>query len=214
MEFKYKRYFFAVGQRSFQAGANFFSTVVPIADTDGHLVAEPMLEFPNRGRAWWMLRGEARVMHAPPGCLIMSGIEDAMDLSASPDKDIYQLLHPSLPGVKALLEILTPDAPVSDPNELLDDFRMRCNHEPTRHVLVRVGDALYGPLKVELNRPENDRLIEPEIRFSKPIAPHTIYRIEASAAVDGVGISATTSSYSGMPASRTTGLVTMSSTRR
>ena len=126
-------------------------------------------------------------MHAPPGCLIMSGIEDAIDLSASPDKDICQLLHPSLPGVKALLEILTPDTPISDPNELLDDFRMRCNHEPTRHVLVRVGDALYGPLKVELNRPENDRVIEPEIRFSKPIAPHTIYRIEVGAAVDRPG---------------------------
>ena len=187
MESKDKRYFFAVGQRSFEAGANFFSTVVPIADTDGELITEPMLEFPNRGRAWWMLRGEARVMHAPPGCLIMSGIEDAMDLSASPDKDIYQLLQPSLPGVKALLEILTPDAPVSDPNELLDDFRMRCNHEPTRHVLVRVGDALYGPLKVELNRPEIDRPIEPEIRFSKPITPHTIYRIEADAVVDRLG---------------------------
>ena len=189
MESKDKRYFFAVGQRSFEAGAsgNFFSTVVPIADADGELVAEPMLEFPNRGRVWWMLRGEARVMHAPPGCLIMSGIEDAVDLSASPDKDIYQLLQPTLPGVKALMEILTPDAPVSDPNELLDDFRMRCNHEPTRHVLVRVGDGLYGPLKVELNRPENDRRIEPEIRFSKSIAPHTIYRIEADAAVGRPG---------------------------
>ena len=85
------------------------------------------------------------------------------------------------------MEILTPDAPVSDPNELLDDFRMRCNHEPTRHVLVRVGDGLYGPLKVELNRPENDRRIEPEIRFSKSIAPHTIYRIEAGAAVGRPG---------------------------
>lgn len=187
MEFKDKRYFFAVGQRSFQAGPNFFSTVVPIADADGDLVAEPTLEFPNRGRAWWMLRGEARVMHAPPGCLIMSGIEDATDLSASPDKDIYQLLHPGLPGVRSLLEILTPDAPISDPNELIDDFRMRCNHEPTRHVLVRVGDALYGPLKVELKRPESDRLIEPEIGFSKPIAPHTIYRIEADAAIDRPG---------------------------
>jgi hypothetical protein len=176
-----KRYFFAIGQKSFEAGAsaNHFSTVVPIADAYGEVVSNRQSEFPNRGRAWWMVRGEARVTHAPPGCLIMSGIENAMDLSSSPDKDIYQLLQPALPGPKDLMEILTPGIEISDPNALLDDLRMRCDHEPTRHVLVRIGDSLYGPLKVELDRPENDRLIEPEIRFSKPVAPHTVYRIAA-----------------------------------
>ncbi len=184
-----KRYFFAVGQKSFEAGAsaNHFSTVVPIADTSGDVINDRQSEFPNRGRAWWMVRGEARVTHAPPGCLIMSGIEGAMDLSSSPDKDIYQLLQPTLPGPKDLLEILTPGAGVNDPNELLDDFRMRCDHEPTRHVLVRIGDHLYGPLKVELDRAENDRVIEPEIRFTKPIAPHTVYKIAAPEAVGRPG---------------------------
>ncbi|SHF11805.1 hypothetical protein SAMN05444279_11794 [Ruegeria intermedia] len=181
---KNKRYFFAVGQKSFEAGAsaNHFSTVVPIADANGEIIDDRPAEFPNRGRAWWMLRGEARVTHAPPGCLIMSGIEDAVDISSSPDKDIYQLLQPTLPGPKDLIEILTPGAEVTDPNALLDGFRMRCDHEPTRHVLVRIGDYLYGPLKVELGRPENDRLIEAEIRFSKPVAPHIVYRIAASEA--------------------------------
>ncbi|HEY8594849.1 MAG TPA: hypothetical protein VIL84_06370 [Devosiaceae bacterium] len=181
MAFKEKRYFFAVGQKSFEAGssANHFSTVVPIADASGEIVNDRQAEFPNRGRAWWMLRGEARVTYAPPGCLIMAGIEDAIDLSSSPDKDIYQLLQPTLPGPKDLIEIVTPGSGVSDPNELLDDFRMRCDHEPTRHVLVRIGDNLYGPLKVELDRPENDRLIEPEFRLTKPVAPHTVYMIAA-----------------------------------
>ena len=183
MASKDRRYFFAVGQRSFEAGNNFFSTVVPIADSGGDVIDDPRSEFPNRGRAWWLLRGDARVNHAPPGCLIMSGIEDAMDLSSSPDKDVYQLLQPTLPGVKELLEILTPDAAITDPNELLDDNRMRCDHEPTRYVLVRLGDYLYGPLKVELDRPENDRLIEPEIRLTRPVSPHTVYRIEAAQAV-------------------------------
>lgn len=176
-----KRYFFAVGQKSFEAGtsSNHFSTVVPIADTSGDIIEDRVSEFPNRGRAWWMLRGEARVTHAPPGCLIISGIEDAVDLSSSPDKDIYQLLQPALPGPKDLIEILTPGAEITDPNELLDDFRMRCDHEPTRHVLVRIGDDLYGPLKIELDRPENDRLIEPLLRFTKPVAPNVVYRIAA-----------------------------------
>ncbi len=186
MASKDRRYFFAVGQKSFEAGASatHFSTVVPIADTSGEIIDDRQSEFPNRGRAWWMLRGEARVTNAPPGCLIMSGIEDSMDLSSSPDKDIYQLLQPTLPGPKDLIEVLTPAAEITDPNALLDDFRMRCDHEPTRHVLVRIGDSLYGPLKVELDRPENDRLIEPEIRFSKPVAPHVVYRI-AAAEVEG-----------------------------
>jgi hypothetical protein len=183
---KEKRYFFAVGQRSFEAGAsaNHFSTVVPIADASGEVIDNRQSEFPNRGRAWWMLRGEARVTHAPPGCLIMSGIEDAIDLSSSSDKDIYQLLQPTLPGPKDLIEILAPGSDITDPNALLDDFRMRCDHEPTRHVLVQIGDHLYGPLKVELDRPENDRLIEPEIRFTKPVAPNVVYRI-AAGAVEG-----------------------------
>lgn len=181
MASKEKRYFFAVGQRSFEAGAsaNHFSTVVPIADTSGEVIDNRQSEFPNRGRAWWMQRGEARVTYAPPGCLIMSGIEDAIDLSSSPDKDIYQLLQPTLPSPKDLIEILTPGPETTDPNALLDDFRMRCDHEPTRHVLVQIGDHLYGPLKVELDRPENDRLIEPEIRFTKPVAPNVVYRIAA-----------------------------------
>jgi hypothetical protein len=178
---KDRRYFFAVGQKSFEAGAsaNHFSTVVPLADVNGEIINDRQAEFPNRGRAWWMLRGDARVTHAPPGCLILAGIEDAMDLSSSPEKDIYQLLQPTPPGPKDLMEILTLGAEITDPNALLDDFRMRCDHEPTRHVLVRIGDHLYGPLKVELDRPENDRLIEPEIRFSKPVAPHVVYRIAA-----------------------------------
>lgn len=189
MHSKGKRYFFAVGQKSFQAGenANHFSTVVPIADTAGEIIRDRQVEFPNRGRVWWMLRGEARVTHAPPGCLLVSGIEDAMDVSSAPDKDIYQLLQPALPGPKDLLEVLTPAAGITHPNELLDDFRMRCDHEPTRHVLVRLGDYLYGPLKVELDRPENDRLIEPEIRFTKPVAPHTVYRIAASEVIGRPG---------------------------
>ncbi len=188
---KDRRYFFAVGQKSFEAGTskNYFSTVVPIADASGEIIDDRQTEFPNRGRAWWMLRGEARVTHAPPGCLIMSGIRDAAKLPSSSEDDHYQLLQPKLPGPKELLEILTPDAGITDPNELLDDFSMRCDHEPTRHVLVRIGDDLYGPLKVELMQPENDRLIEPEIRFRKPVAPPTVYRIAATeiAATEAAG---------------------------
>ena len=184
MASKDKRYFFAVGQESFETGpsTNHFSSVVPIADTSGEIIDDRQSEFPNRGRAWWMLRGEARITHAPPGCLIMSGVEDARDLSSSPDKDNYQLLQPTLPSPKDLIEVLTPAAGITDPNQLLDAFRMRCDHEPTRHVLVKIHDYLYGPLKVELDRPENDRLIEPEIRFSKPVAPHTVYRIAVTGA--------------------------------
>ena len=100
---------------------------MPIADTSGKIIDDRRSDFPNRGRAWWMLRGEARATHAPPGCLIMSGIEDASDLSSAPDKDIYQLLQPTLPGPKDLLEILSPDAKISDPNELLDGFAATTN---------------------------------------------------------------------------------------
>lgn len=68
MASKDKRYIFAVGQKSFETGtsSNHFSTVVPIADASGDIIDDRRSEFPNRGRAWWMLRGEARVTHAPP----------------------------------------------------------------------------------------------------------------------------------------------------
>lgn len=177
MASKDKRFFFAVGQKSFEAGesTNYFSTVIPIADTNGEIINDRLSEFPNRGRAWWMLRGEARITQAPPGCLVMSGIEDALNQSSSPDRDIYQLLQPRLPSPKDLLEILTPDAGITDPNQLLDDYRLRCDHEPSRHVLVKIGENLYGPLKIELGQPENNRRIEPEIQFNKPVAPHNVY---------------------------------------
>ncbi len=172
------KYFFAIGQRSFEINDRFFSTLIPIADSYGKLIDNPRADFPNRGRVWWMVRGDSRVTYAPPGCLVLAGIEHAIEFSNDPNKDRYQSLQPILPRPNDLIEILTPQASITDPNDLLDGFSMRCNHEPTRFVLVRLGNNLYGPLKIELGGPENQRDLQPEIRFSKPAAPHKVYRID------------------------------------
>lgn len=187
MESLDQKYFFAVGQRSFESGGRFFSSLVPVATLDGDPIVDPRIDFPNRGRVWWMVRGDLRVTSAPPGCLLIAGIEHAVELSTAQNKDQYQLLDPSLPRPTELVEILTPQALVSDPNVLLDNFRMHCDHEPTRFVLVRVGDSLFGPLKVELTGRSNDRELEPEIYFSKPVAPYKIIRskVQLSPATEG-----------------------------
>ena len=185
-----KRYFFAVGQKSFLSTDNqtLLSTVVPIADEKGEIVDERQSEFPNRGLGWRMLRGNASVTHPPPGCLIVSAIQYSMfRYSSESDKDIYQLRQLILPSQKDLIEILTPDVEIADPNALLDGFRMCCDHEPTGHVLVRFGDRLYGPLRVEIDPPENDRSIKREIHFKKPYEQHDVYRIATVDAEDRPG---------------------------
>ena len=171
-----RKFICAVGQRSFESNGRFFSTLVPIASLAGEPIEDPRREFPNRGRVWWMMRGDLRVTCAPPGCLLITGVEDAVEPSTDENKDSYQALQPALPRPTELIEILTPPTVISDANVLLDNLRMRCNHEPTRFVLVRVGNSLCGPLKVELTGRENDREMEPEIYFSKPTAPHKIFR--------------------------------------
>ena len=172
-----QKFFFAVGQQSFESKGRHFSTLVPIATLDGEPIDDPRRDFPNRGRVWWMVRGDSRVTRAPPGCLLMAGVELALEPAAYDNKDHYQALQPSLPRPTELIEILTSETVISDPNALLDDFRMSCNHEPTRFVLVRVGDSLFGPLRVELSSPNKDREMEPEIYLSKPATPHKIFRI-------------------------------------
>jgi len=71
-----ERYFFAVGQKSFESGANHFSTVMPIANEKGEIFVHRRSDFLHRGPTWWgNIHGELR--HASPGCLIVSEIDDA-----------------------------------------------------------------------------------------------------------------------------------------
>ena len=174
-----QRYLFAVGQRNFEINENSFSTLIPIATLDGEIIDNRRVEFPNRGRVWWMVRGEQRLTHAPPGCLLVAGIEDALELSAEPNKDHYQSLQPTFPRQKDLIEILTPRISTTDPNDLLNDFRMTCDHEPTRFVLVRINNSLYGPLKVDIDGSTIQRELQPEISFSRPATHHKTYRIDS-----------------------------------
>ncbi|MDD2867787.1 hypothetical protein [Neomegalonema sp.] len=173
-----EKFLFAVGQATKEINGNLFSTLIPIARRDGDPVVDPRVEFPNRGRVWWMVRGANTVGYAPPGCLVLAGVEESVMRTADPDKDHWQALQPTLPRLTDFIEILTPPDPPSDPAELLDGFSMICDHEPTRFVLVRLGSSLYGPLKIILSGPENDRELQPEIGFSKPAAPHRVHRFD------------------------------------
>jgi hypothetical protein len=67
---------FAVAQRSFENYGNWFSTLVPLATLDGEIVDRE--EFPNRGLAWWMVRGVADVIRSGPGRLITAIVEEAV----------------------------------------------------------------------------------------------------------------------------------------
>lgn len=170
------RFLFAVGQLTKDINGIDFSTLVPVARLDGTPITDALRDFPNRGRVWWMVKGDSRTMYAPPGCLVIAGTENAPHQSSDPQKDRLQALQPSLPRHTDLMEILTPaDAP-TDPSALLDEFRIACSHEPTRFVLVRLGGHLYGPFKVDLPGAENDRDMKPSIGLSKPAVPHRVYR--------------------------------------
>ena len=177
------RFIFAIGQQKKDINGKDFSTLVPVAQLDGTPITDARHDFPNRGRVWWMVKGDSRIVYAPPGCLVISGIENAPQQSSDPQKDKLQALQPSLPRHTDLLEILTPASPPSEPSALLDDFRMACSHEPTRFVLVRLGDDLYGPFKLDLLGAETDRELQPSVGFSKPAVPHRVYRFADPAKV-------------------------------
>ena len=61
MAFIDQKFIFAVGQKSFIPNETTFSTLIPIATLDGEIVENRLIDFPNRGRVWWMVRGEQRV---------------------------------------------------------------------------------------------------------------------------------------------------------
>lgn len=170
-----KKYYFAVGQQSFESNGRRFSTAIPIADVDGDVVKDTVEEFPSLGRVWWMHVGDARTMQAPPGCLILSRIEEIPP--ASNAEHVFQLKQPIIPSKSDLIEIVEPDDAPLDPNMLLDDFHMRCNHEPTLYVFVKIGEFVYGPLRAKIESVAGDRPIEPVIRFSKPVSPSSVYKI-------------------------------------
>lgn len=165
-----ERYVFAVGQQSFELNDNRFSTLIPIATSDGSAIsaADRAGIFPNRGRVWWMVRGDRRVTEAPPGCLLIADVENAVAAAGSdPSKDHYQVRQPMVPAVQHLVEIVTPAHPPEVLDELLDGFTVRLDHEPTAFVLVRMGGRLVGPLKVNLGGHSRERERTPEISFLK-----------------------------------------------
>lgn len=164
------RYVFAVGQKSFELDGNAFSTLVPIATIDGEVIEgnKRHAEFPNRGRVWWMVRGDSRVTEAPPGTLLVAFIEPAVrPAGADPTKDDYQVKQPTVPTVQQIVEIVTPSDPPNTADGLLDGFTMVLDHEPTGFVLVRMVGCLVGPLRAVRTGPAGQRDRRPEIAFEK-----------------------------------------------
>lgn len=95
-----KRYIFAVGKQRLSCDNNDFSTVVRLATPEGEPLspADRRRNFPNRGRAWWMVLGDTRVTQAPPGTLLVAGVELARSANSSGNnKDHYQLRQLLLP---------------------------------------------------------------------------------------------------------------------
>jgi hypothetical protein len=81
---------FAVAQRAFEINGNWFSTLLPLATLDGEDI-DP-LDFPNRGLAWWMVRGLPEVSKSRPGRLLTAEVEDSYAQNSSdPDKDCFQV---------------------------------------------------------------------------------------------------------------------------
>lgn len=176
-----KKYYFAIAQQSFSLRNKTYSKVIPIADADGNVVNNGPEEFPNYGSVSWTLKDDVRLNNAPPGCLILSGIEH----STRPDEDAFQVLQPALPSFNDLLEIVTPDTPIDDPNVLLDNFQIHCDHEPTNRVLVKIDNFVFGPFQANNVSRSRARRIDPDIYFSKPAVPGRVYKIPTSK-IDGL----------------------------
>jgi hypothetical protein len=175
---------FAVAQRAFEINDNWFATLLPLATIDGEVV-DPR-DFPNRGLAWWMVRGVPEVIKSRPGRLLTATVENsyAAQNSSDPEKDLFQVNYDSVQvaGPKRLLEIVTPEGHTSmDPQDILNGATTASlDHEPTTLVLVRVGTKLYGPLKAEAEEDAKQRG-RYAIRFAKTSADRPIYEIDQKA---------------------------------
>lgn len=142
---------FAVAQRSFESNGNWFSTLLPLATLEGDEV-DPR-DFPNRGLAWWMVRGVAEVIKSRPGRLMTAVVEESLAQNISdPEKDLFQVNYDTVQvaGPKRLMEIVSLEGHLSlEPSALVNGAAALLDHEPTPLVLVRLGTKLYGPLKAE-----------------------------------------------------------------
>ena len=113
---------FAVAQRAFEASGNWFSTLRPVSTLDGKELDSR--EFPNRGLAWWMVRGVPEVIKSRPGRLVTGELEASLSQNSSdPEKDLFQVSYDTVQvaGPKRVIEVLTPEGHASlDPNAIMN----------------------------------------------------------------------------------------------
>jgi hypothetical protein len=173
---------FAVAQRTFENNGNLFSTLVPLATLDGDEV--DTLDFPNRGIAWWMVRGVPDVIRSRPGRLLIAMVEESREKNTSdPEKDLFQVNFDTVQvaGPKRLMEVVTPDSHASlEPSAIVNGMTALLDHEPTSLVLVRVGNRLYGPFKGEAEEDPQQKG-QFRISFAKASGDRPIYEIERDA---------------------------------
>ena len=170
---------FAVAQRAFDSNSNSFSTLRPLATLNGEEVAPQ--DFPNRGLAWWMVRGMPEITRSRPGRLLTAEVEEAIAPNSSdPEKDLLQVNFDSVQvaGPKRLIEVVSPEGHMfMKPQTILNGAVAYLDHEPTTLVLVRVGQNLYGPLRAETDddHGQHDRYA---VRFAKGSVVRSIYEVD------------------------------------
>jgi hypothetical protein len=170
---------FAVAQRAFEINGNWFSTLLPLATLDGEKV-NPR-DFPNRGFAWWMVRGVPDVIKSRPGRLLTAMVEEAYAQNSSdPEKDLFQVNYDTVQvaGPKRLIEVLTPEGhSFLEPQAILNGAMSVLDHEPTTLVLVRIGSKLFGPFKAETEEDTQQRG-RYVVRYTKASVDRPIYEID------------------------------------
>jgi Skp family chaperone for outer membrane proteins len=163
-----QKYLFAVAQRSFETGGNTFSTLIPLADSNG-LKVDADQDFPHRGLAWWMVRGTRDVVDAPPGKLLVAAIEVANQKR----EEVYQVLQPSLPRTDEFIEIIDVPNTIVRPETILGGVAVVMDHEPGKFVIVRAGNVLYGPLIATVDPDDTSQTV---VRFEKSVT-NEIYQM-------------------------------------
>lgn len=170
---------FAVAQRAFDLNGNSFATLLPLATLDGEEV-DPR-DFPNRGLAWWMVRGVPEIMKSRPGRLLTGVIENSYAQNSSdPEKDLFQVGYDTVQvaGPKRLIEVIAPQGFAAlKPESILNGATVTLDHEPTTLVLVRLGTMLYGPFKAESEEDSQQRGGY-VVRFGKASVDRPIYQID------------------------------------
>lgn len=149
---------FVADQLPFETNAGTFCLLQPLMTLSAERFKDSAVEFPNRGRVWWMLR--QGIGDVTAGSLWLGRLQRAsIDDIDRPDKDKYQVVKEEIqPNLREWVAVVEYDIDAPSPEEILDGMLELPAGKPTPEFLLRFRNATMGPFRLAPAWNANGRL--------------------------------------------------------